>query len=97
MLHLLVEPALSILLKLSLLVLKNLCIIGEKSTMGKVKYIEGKLKKTSITLSPYYQEIIQREMLTGKFNSVSQLVSHALLLVEKESLLLKKAKNVSKN
>ena len=87
----------NICLYLSLLDLKFICIIGKKSTMGKVKYTEGKLKKTSITLSPYYQEIIQREMLTGKFNSVSQLVSHALLLLEKESLLLKKAKNVVKN
>jgi Arc/MetJ-type ribon-helix-helix transcriptional regulator len=64
--------------------------------MTKVKYLAGKTKKTSVSLSPYYQEIINREMQTGKYNSITQLVSYGLLLVEKESLLLKKAKKKSK-
>ncbi|HFS68007.1 MAG TPA: hypothetical protein ENK67_07335 [Flavobacteriia bacterium] len=60
--------------------------------MPKIKYTKNKSKKTSVSLSPYYQEIVEREMQTGKFNSITQLVSYGLLLVEKESLLLKKAK-----
>lgn len=52
----------------------------------------SKNKKTSITLSPYHQKIIEREMKTGKFSSISRLLSYGLLLVEKESLLLDKAK-----
>ena len=56
-----------------------------------------KHKKSSITISPYFQKIIEREMKTGKFPSISRLLCYGLLLVEKESLLLDKAKKKLQN
>lgn len=64
----------------------------KKLTLTKVKYSKGKTKKTSISLSPYYQDIIKREMETGKYNSITQLISFALLQLEKDSLLINKVK-----
>jgi len=72
--------------------LKKSCIIEKKLTLGKVKYTKGKAKKTSISLSPYYQEIIKREMETGKYNSIAQLICYALLQVEKDSLIIERVK-----
>jgi Arc/MetJ-type ribon-helix-helix transcriptional regulator len=65
--------------------------------MVKVKYNKEKTKKTSVSLSPYYQEIIRKEMATGKFSSISQLISFALLQLERDSLLIDKAKKIMKN
>ncbi len=69
--------------------------------MGKVKYIKEKTKKTSISLAPYYQDIINREMATGKYTSITQLISFALLQLEKDSLLIdrvkKRAEKLKKN
>ena len=69
--------------------------------MGKIKYIKEKTKKTSISLAPYYQDIINREMATGKYTSITQLISFALLQLEKDSLLIdrvkKRAEKLKKN
>jgi len=69
--------------------------------LGKVKYIKEKTKKTSISLAPYYQDIINREMATGKYTSITQLISFALLQLEKDSLLIdrvkKRAEKLKKN
>jgi len=69
--------------------------------LGKVKYIKEKTKKTSISLAPYYQDIINREMATGKYTSITQLISFALLQLEKDSLLIdrvkKRAEKLRKN
>ncbi len=49
-------------------------------------------KKTSISLPLYHVGIIQKEMASGKYRSVSHLICDALILLEKESYNLEKAK-----
>jgi len=50
-------------------------------------------KKTSITITEYYQEIIKREMKSGKYGSASEVIRAGLRLLEKEGLKADKTRN----
>jgi len=41
-------------------------------------------KNTSISLGDYFEEFINREVKSGKYNSVSEVIRSALRLLEKE-------------
>jgi len=60
----------------------------KKSAQTKLK------KKTSISISNYYEEIIKREILSGKYSSASQVVRAGLRLLEKEEF---KTNKIRKN
>jgi antitoxin ParD1/3/4 len=42
-------------------------------------------KNTSISLGSHFEEFIQKEVLSGKYSSVSEVVRSALRLLESES------------
>jgi len=51
----------------------------------KNKFVSTKAKKTSISIGKYYQNIINQEILSGKYSSVSEVVRAGLRLIEKEN------------
>jgi antitoxin ParD1/3/4 len=42
-------------------------------------------KNTSISLGPHFEEFIKREVVTGNYNSVSEVIRSALRLLESET------------
>ena len=51
----------------------------------KNKLVTEKTRKTSVSIGKYYQDIIDREILTGRYSSVSQVFMAGLRLLETES------------
>ena len=53
-------------------------------------------KKTSISIGNYYEEVIKREILSGRYNSASEVVRAGLRLLEKEELKTEKVRKKRK-
>lgn len=62
----------------------------------KKKSVSTKTKKTSISIGVYYQDIIDREVKSGKYGSVSEVIRAGLRLLEKEELKAYKTRNNKK-
>lgn len=49
--------------------------------------------KTSVTVGLYYRKFIKEQIETGKYSSISDVMTAGLRLLEKEAIMLNKRKN----
>ena len=60
------------------------------------KKLTPKKKNTSISIGKYYEEIIKREISSGRYSSASEVIRASLWLLEKEELKADKTRNNEK-